>query len=295
MPLIEVDQLTYRYPDGTLALEGVGFRLDPAERVGLVGPNGAGKSTLLWHLNGLLPERLRGRGRQADRNGHSEQSADGVPAAGHGRSDLAGVRVDGMEVCSGNLALVRRTVGLVFQDPDDQLFSPTVADDVAFGPLNLGLSQAEARLRVRASLAAVGLEGYGERLPHHLSVGERKRVCLAGVLACEPRLLALDEPTANLDPRARRGLIGVLRGLDCALLIASHDLELILELCSRVILLDRGRIHADGPIREVLSDEDLLLAHGLELPLTLRLAALSSGEDMSSGENNRGGAGGAGG
>jgi energy-coupling factor transporter ATP-binding protein EcfA2 len=287
MPLIEVDELTYRYPDGTLALEGVGFRLEPAERVGLVGPNGAGKSTLLWHLNGLLPECLRGRERSADRNGRP-RSADDVRAAGHGRSDLAGVRVDGLEVCSGNLALVRRTVGLVFQDPDDQLFSPTVADDVAFGPLNLGLSQADARLRVRASLAAVGLEGYGERLPHHLSVGERKRVCLAGVLACEPRLLALDEPTANLDPRARRGLIGVLRGLDCALLIASHDLELILELCSRVILLDRGRIHADGPIREVLSDEDLLLAHGLELPLTLRLAALSS-------ENNRGPAGGAGG
>ncbi|MEX0712753.1 MAG: ABC transporter ATP-binding protein, partial [Pirellulales bacterium] len=224
MPLIEVDQLTYRYPDGTLALEGVGFRLEPGERVGLVGPNGAGKSTLLWHLNGLLPEGLRGRGRSAGRNGRPEHSADGAPTVVHGRADLAGVRVDGLEVCSGNLALVRRTVGLVFQDPDDQLFSPTVADDVAFGPLNLGLSQADVRLRVRASLAAVGLEGYGERLPHHLSVGEQKRVCLAGVLACEPRLLALDEPTANLDPRARRGLIGVLRGLDCALLIASHDL-----------------------------------------------------------------------
>jgi energy-coupling factor transporter ATP-binding protein EcfA2 len=145
-----------------------------------------------------------------------------------------------------------------------------VAEDLAFGPLNLGLKREEIDLRVRDSLAAVGLQGFEERVPHHLSLGERKRVCLAGVLACQPELLALDEPTANLDPRARRQWMGIIRALPCAKLIASHDLEMVLELCSRVIVLDGGQIRADGPTAEILRDEPLLLAHGLELPASLR-------------------------
>ncbi len=169
-----------------------------------------------------------------------------------------------------NLAAVRQIVGLVFQDPDDQLFSPTIGEDVAFGPINLGLGRDEVEARVAEALAAVGLAGYERRFPHGLSVGERKRACLAGVLACRPRLLALDEPTANLDPRCRRQLLGLLQTLNCAQLVATHDLELLLELCPRTILLDAGRVCADGPTHELLSDAELLAAHGLELPASLR-------------------------
>jgi energy-coupling factor transporter ATP-binding protein EcfA2 len=265
MALIEVANLSYRYPDGTLALDGVSFRVEDAECVGLIGPNGAGKSTLLWHLNGLLPERLRG---------NLKATGNSQPPAEQGRGprpgDVAAVEVNGLAIEPAHLPAVRRAVGLLFQDPDDQLFCPTVRDDVAFGPLNLGLPREEVLARVASSLEAVGLAGYEQRLPHQLSLGERKRVCLAGVLACQPRLLALDEPSANLDPRARRRLIGILRSLGCARLVASHDLELILELCSRVIVLDQGRIHADGPTRQVLGDEPLLELHGLELPHSLR-------------------------
>lgn len=264
MALVEVNHLKYRYPDGTVALAGVSFRVDDGQRVGLVGPNGAGKSTLLWHLNGLLPERFGGGlPRGAGRNGRAGEG-------GAGRHLRASVCVGDLPVTEANLAAIRRAVGLVFQDPDDQLFCPLVREDVAFGPLNQGLAGPEAMRRVRAALSAVGLEGYEERLAHRLSVGQRKRVCLAGVLACEPRLLALDEPTANLDPRARRQLAGVLGTLDCAQLIASHDLELVRQLSTRVILLDEGRIHADGPARDILADEPLLVAHGLEVPPGLR-------------------------
>jgi energy-coupling factor transporter ATP-binding protein EcfA2 len=258
MPLVEVANLSYSYPDGVRALAHVEFAIGEHECVGLVGPNGAGKSTLLWHLNGLLPERLR----------------DGMHASrwhgNHHAGSQSSVRVAGMNLDHANLPAVRRMVGLVFQDPDDQLFGATVREDVAFGPLNLGLDAAEVRRRVDGSLAIVGLSGAADRLPHHMSLGERKRACLAGVLACEPKLLALDEPTANLDPRARRQLLLVLGGLDCAKLIASHDLEMILDICPRTILLDEGRIHADGPTAEILRDEALLEAHGLELPASLR-------------------------
>ncbi|MBI2825710.1 MAG: ABC transporter ATP-binding protein [Planctomycetia bacterium] len=257
MPLVEIRNLSYRYPDGVLALSDVSFAVDEGECVGLVGPNGAGKSTLLWHLNGLLPERLREGPRWSSEGNHQANSHAGV------------LRVADMELSADNLPAVRRAVGLVFQDPDDQLFGTTVREDVAFGPLNLGLSADEVRLRVDAALAVVGLSNVAERLPHHLSVGERKRACLAGVLACRPRLLALDEPTANLDPRARRQLIRMLTQLDCAKLIASHDLEMILEICPRVILLDEGRVRADDPTESILRDEPLLLAHGLELPASL--------------------------
>ncbi len=251
MPLVEVKDLSYRYPDGVVALAHVSFNIDEGECVALVGPNGAGKSTLLWHLNGLLPDH--------GRHGHR----------GH-NSHTASVRIAGMDVTHEHLPLVRRAVGLLFQDPDDQLFGTSVREDVAFGPVNLGLDAAEIRQRVQESLAVVGLSDAAERVPHHLSVGERKRACLAGVIACRPQLLALDEPTANLDPRARRQFMRLLTDLSCAKLVASHDLEMILDICPRVIVLDEGRICVDGPTNEILRDEALLEAHGLELPPSLR-------------------------
>ncbi|HEX4129359.1 MAG TPA: ABC transporter ATP-binding protein [Pirellulales bacterium] len=257
MALVEVTDLAYAYPDGTLALHHVEFCIERGESVGLVGPNGAGKSSLLWHLNGLLP---------AGPTGHEHpHPTDARLTLGRG-----GVKVEGLDAAAAaNLPRIRRMVGLMFQDPDDQLFCSTVREDVAFGPLNLGLERAEVAARVDESIAAVGLEAVQDKPPHHLSLGERKRACLAGVLACRPRLLALDEPTANLDPRARRQFIALLSGLSCAKLIASHDLEMICELCPRVIVLDRGEIFADGPTGEILADEALMLAHGLEVPMSL--------------------------
>jgi energy-coupling factor transporter ATP-binding protein EcfA2 len=242
---LEVRGLGYRYGDGTWALRDVDFSVESGERVGLIGPNGAGKSTLLLHLNGLLPER------------------PAVPPA---------VRVFGTPVAPPNLDAVRARVGLLFQDPDDQLFCPTVWEDVAFGPRQLGLEGGALRARVRGALEQVGLSGFEERLPHHLSRGEKRRVCLAGLLACDARLLALDEPTTDLDPRGRRELRAILRGLPVAQVIATHDLELVVEICPRVVVLDRGRVVAQGPSAEVLSDERLMLEHGLERPHILRHA-----------------------
>lgn len=255
MPLVEVHRLSYRYPQGADALVEVSFAIESGECVGLVGPNGAGKSTLLWHLNGLLPGAEQGRG--------------GGAAVRNGSTHSAAVRVAGLDVCGDNLHEVRRRVGLVFQDPDDQLFCPTVEEDVAFGPLNLGLRGAEVRERVDSSLAAVGMTGFETRLPHQLSLGQRKRVCVAGVLACRPDLIAFDEPTANLDPRGRREFIQLLQQLTCARLIASHDLEMIVETCARVVVLDHGRVQAVGATREVLGNDTLLAAHGLERPWNL--------------------------
>lgn len=264
--VLEVRDLVFHYPDGRLALRGLTFALAPGESVALVGPNGAGKSTLLLHLNGILP----GRSQYA----HHHRRRKGQ-AAHHEHRAGPHVWVSDIPVQEPRLAEVRRRVGLLFQDPDDQLFCPTVLEDLMFGPHNLGRSKTEAADLARTALAAVGLAGYEDRLPHHLSLGERKRVCLAGVLACEPVLLALDEPTSNLDPRARRQFIGILGSLPAARLIASHDLEMVLELCTRVILLDEGVIHADGHVRDILSDRELLERHGLELPLSIRLASLA--------------------
>lgn len=181
------------------------------------------------------------------------------------------IRIDGLEVIEKNAHEVRRRVGVLFQDPDDQLFSTSVIEDVAFGPLNLGKSKAKAREIARDCLARVGLLDHADRPPHHLSFGERKRVCLAGVLACEPSVLALDEPTANLDPRGRRRFLALILELAATKLIATHDLEMALELCGRTILLDGGRVVADGPTLEVLGNSTLLKAHGLELPLSLAI------------------------
>ena len=239
MNALEISQLNYRYHDGTEALRNVSFTLLPGECVGLLGPNGSGKSTLLLHLNGILPEKNR------------------TPGA---------VKVLSQPITPDNLADIRRQVGLVFQDPDDQLFCPTVAEDVAFGPQQLGLEAAEVARRVQMALAQVGLPGFGQRTTHHLSHGEKRRVCLAGVLACAPAILVLDEPTSDLDPRGRREFKALLRQIPATKLIATHDLELVVELCSRVIVLDGGEVVADGPTYDLLGNEELMLAHGLERP-----------------------------
>jgi len=236
---LQVHELGYRYRDGTTALQGVTFEVEEGERVALVGPNGAGKSTLLLHLNGLLPERP---------------------------SNDPRVFVFGTPVTRTHLLEVRARVGLLFQDPDDQLFCPTVYDDVAFGPQQQGLDRTAVGARVAEALHQVGLEGFEQRMPHHLSRGEKRRVCLAGVLACRPSLLVLDEPTSDLDPRGRRELIALLRRLPVTQIIATHDLEMVVSLCPRLILMDRGRVVSAGPSRELLSNESLMLAHGLERP-----------------------------
>jgi energy-coupling factor transporter ATP-binding protein EcfA2 len=233
----------------------------PGESIALVGPNGAGKSTFLLHLNGILPG--TGRGARAI---HSH----GAEGPGTGGKAEPAIWIDGLEVNPKNAPEVRRRVGLVFQDPDDQLFSTSVIEDVAFGPLNLGKGKAEARRIAMESLARVDLTDAADRPPHHLSFGERKRACLAGVLACEPTTLALDEPTANLDPRARRRFLALIASLPATKLIATHDLEMALDLCPRAILLDAGKVVADGPTRSLLADESLIDRHGLEVPLSLR-------------------------
>jgi cobalt/nickel transport system ATP-binding protein len=266
-PAVRIRALSYRYPDGRAALRGVDLAIMAGETVALVGPNGAGKSTLLLHLNGLLPGRAGGAFGDGQGHGHGH----GLMALASRRDEASRVWIGGLEVNARNAPEVRRRVGLVFQDPDDQLFSTSVIEDVAFGPLNLGLGAVEARRIASECLARVDLAEAAERVPHHLSFGERKRVCLAGVLACNPSILVLDEPTANLDPRGRRRFIHLIRGLAATKLIATHDLEMVLELCDRTMLLDAGQVVAAGPTRAILGDPALLEAHGLELPLSIQL------------------------
>ncbi len=232
---IEVEQLSFSYPDGHPALVEVSLHIAPGEKVALVGPNGAGKSTLVLHLNGIL--------------------------TGQGR-----VTVCGLDVGEKTLGRVRAAVGLVFQNPDDQLFSPTVYEDVAFGPLYQGLGPDEVAAHVTSALAAVSMQSYARRVSHHLSTGEKKRIAIATVLSMNPEVLVLDEPTAGLDPRARRGLINLLQELPVTMLVASHDLRMVSELFPRMIIMDDGRIVADGPTANLLKDEKLLEAHGLEKP-----------------------------
>ena len=234
-PCIEINDLSYIYHDGRQALQGVSLSVEPGEKVALVGPNGAGKSTLLLHLNGIL------------------------------RGDGA-VRVLGQEVAEPHLAHLRAQVGLVFQDPDDQLFSPTVFEDVAFGPLYAGLPEEEIRRRVGWALAQVGAEAYVERVSHHLSLGEKKRIAIASVLSMEPEILVLDEPTAGLDPRTRRRLIELLQTLSQTMLVATHDINIVAEILPRTVILDGGQVVADGATDDLLSDAALMAAHGLEVP-----------------------------
>ncbi len=235
-PWIRVENLRFAYPDGHLALDGVTLGITRGEKIALVGPNGAGKSTLMLHLNGILE-----------------------PASG--TIEVGGTRVD-----RKSIKRIRAEVGLVFQDPDDQLFSPTVFEDVAFGPLHMGLPEAEVRERVTRALAAVGMEGFEKRLPHHLSLGQRKRIAMATVLSMDPSVLVFDEPSAGLDPRGRRELIRLLASLPQTLLVSTHDMRLVAEVFPRTVIIDDGRVAADGPTSAILADDALLEAHGLERP-----------------------------
>ena len=235
-PTLEVIDLSFAYPDGHEALHNVSFSIGAGEKVALVGPNGAGKSTLMLHLNGLLH--------------------------GHGALAVAGLPID-----KENLPLIRSKVGMVFQNPDDQLFSPTVFDDVAFGPLHMGYPEAEVRQRVARALEQVGMAGFEERLSHHLSIGQKKRVAIATVLSMDPEILVLDEPSAGLDPRARRSLINLLRELPLTMLVSTHDMLLVQELFPRMIVMDEGRVVADGETAVLLRDIAFLEEHGLEMPV----------------------------
>ena len=236
---IQIEHLSFSYPDGRQALHDISLAVPSGEKLAVVGPNGAGKSTLFLHLNGTL--------RVGTQNG------DRVQVAGLGVSDRT-------------VKFVRAKVGLIFQDPDDQLFSPTVFEDVAFGPLHMGLPEDEVRKRVARALRAVGMTGHEEHMPHHLSLGERKRIAIATVLVMDPEILVLDEPSAGLDPRARRNLIELLRKLPQTMLVASHDMRLVWDLCPRTVILDRGRLVADGPTTGLLQDKALMERHGMEVP-----------------------------
>jgi cobalt/nickel transport system ATP-binding protein len=233
--VLQVHDLHFSYHDGRPALRGVSFDMCAGEKVALVGPNGAGKSTLMLHLNGIL--------------------------SGHGE-----VHVDDKRLTRNNLPVIRALVGLVFQNPDDQLFSPTVFEDVAFGPLHMGLPMEEVEARVQSALEAVRMSSFRDRLSHHLSVGEKKRIAIATVLSMNPQLLVLDEPSAGLDPRGRRTLINLLRELPITMLVSTHDMKLVQELFPRTIVMDDGQIVADGRTRDILEDEEFLTVHGLEKP-----------------------------
>jgi cobalt/nickel transport system ATP-binding protein len=236
VPVLDVNGLAHAYPDGHQALFGVDLHVHEGERVALLGPNGAGKTTLVLHLNGIL-------------------------TAGAGT-----VAVSGLPVEKANLTEIRRRVGIVFQDPDDQLFMPTVRQDVGFGPANQGLRGAELDRRVMAALEQVGMAEYADRPPHHLSFGQRRRVSVATVLVMEPEILVLDEPSSNLDPASRRELADILRSLDVTVLMVTHDLPYALELCPRSVVLHDGQVVADGATYDLLTDEELMRRHRLELP-----------------------------
>ena len=236
-PVVELAGVGFAYPDGHVALDGVDLRVGAGEAVALLGPNGSGKTTMALHLNGI----------------HALQKGT--------------ARISGLPVADPHLTEIRRRVGMVFQDTDDQLFMPTVGEDVAFGPANLGLRGEALQIRVKEALAMVGAEALASRAPHHLSGGERRRVALATVLAMRPDVLVLDEPTSGLDPAGRRELADVLSGLGMTQLLITHDLPFALELCERSVILNGGRIVADGPTVELLSDTDLLHRNRLELPL----------------------------
>jgi cobalt/nickel transport system ATP-binding protein len=236
--IIEIKELNYSYPDGTVALNNINLDLFEGETLGIIGPNGAGKSTFLLHLNGLL----RGKGH---------------------------VKIADLEVNDKNLKKIRSKVGMVFQDPDSQLFMPTVFEDVAFGPMNMGLSKDKVESAVTEALTKVDMLKSIKRLSHHLSFGEKKRISIATVLSMSPEILVLDEPSSNLDPKHRRDLINLLKELDVTQIVATHDMDMVMDICTRIVLIDKGTIVADGKVMDILSDKDLLESHDLELPFSL--------------------------
>lgn len=240
IPSLEIKDLAFAYPDGNQALFGVNLTVGQGERVALLGPNGAGKTTLVMHMNGIHP-------------------------AAHGEVRVAGQLVDASD--KANLRSIRSKVGIVFQDPDDQLFMPTVGEDVAFGPYNMGVRGSELDAIVIEALDLVGMTEFKDRPPHHLSFGQRRRVAVATVLAMKPEILVLDEPSSNLDPASRRELADILRSLAITIVMVTHDLPYALELCERSVILSGGIIVADKSTREVLGDKNLLQAHRLELPV----------------------------
>jgi len=236
---IKIENLTYTYPDGTRALDNINLEVYEGESAGIIGRNGAGKSTLILHLNGIL-------------------------------NNNSSVRIFDLPVTKKNLKTIRKKVGLVFQNPDDQLFMPTVFDDIAFGIINKEIDKEKVVRKVNEALKFVGMNGYQKKVSHHLSFGEKKRISLATILPLNPKILVFDEPTSNLDPQSRREFIKLIKSFNISKVIASHDLEMILELCDKIILMDRGKIITIGKTKEILKNEKLLLEHGLEMPLSLK-------------------------
>lgn len=248
--IVEFQDVHYRYPDGTTALNGLSLRITHGESVGIVGANGAGKSTLLMHTNGFL-----------------------LPQSGS-------ITIGDLELDKKTRQEIRKKVGLIFQNPDDQLFMPTVFDDVAFGPLNLGLSPERTRECVDEALETVGCLGLKDKPPHHLSGGQKSAVAIAAVIAMQPDILVMDEPASHLDPKSRRSLINLLRHFHHTKIIASHDLDLILDVCKRCVIIQEGKVIADGPAEELLSNRQLLEENNLELPLSFQKRNISSGGAM---------------
>jgi len=239
-PSLEIKELAFAYPDGNQALYGVNLSVEKGERVALLGPNGAGKTTLVMHMNGIHP-------------------------TSHGSIHVAGQLVDSKN--KDLIKEIRAKVGIVFQDPDDQLFMPTVAEDVAFGPYNMGLRGDQLNTVVDEALELVGMLEFRDRPPHHLSFGQRRRVAVATVLAMKPEILVLDEPSSNLDPASRRELADILRSLEITMVMVTHDLPYAYELCARSVILNGGVIVADGSTHEILTNSALLTANRLELPI----------------------------
>jgi cobalt/nickel transport system ATP-binding protein len=244
MPSLEIKELAFAYPDGSQALYGVNLSIQKGERVALLGPNGAGKTTLVMHMNGIHP-------------------------TSHGSIHVAGQLVDSKN--KESIKQIRSKVGIVFQDPDDQLFMPTVGEDVAFGPYNMGLRETELNKVVDEALELVGMSEFKDRPPHHLSFGQRRRVAVATVLAMKPEILILDEPSSNLDPASRRELADILRSLDITIVMVTHDLPYAFELCERSVILSGGIIVADNDTKVILKDQALLKSHRLELPVGFNL------------------------
>jgi cobalt/nickel transport system ATP-binding protein len=245
-PSLDISGLAFAYPDGNQALFGVNLKVEKGERVALLGPNGAGKTTLVMHLNGI----------------HGAQRGEVL---------IAGTKVDASD--KESLKKIRSRVGIVFQDPDDQLFMPTVREDIAFGPYNMGFRGAELDRIVNDALVQVGMLDFADRAPHHLSFGQRRRVAVAGVLAMKPEILVLDEPSSNLDPASRRELATILKSLDITIFMVTHDLPYALELCERSVVLSGGLIAEDSPTRALLADGEKLAKYRLELPAGFTVSA----------------------